>query len=169
MPCLTLPLFIIKISSLMLFIATLTLKTWDIATLYGQFNSHCIAGWEITDKVGPHLMLIMMSWMPDLAFILCIGIGMAFEKCNMGADTGTIAYNVIVGISCLCSMFYITAIEDCGNDAIPIVKGVALLSALAGALHLINGAVCLIFLPPEERKIRARRPQNSETSSLAAL
>ncbi|XP_075154435.1 uncharacterized protein LOC142228040 [Haematobia irritans] len=146
-----LPLLATKIISFVLFFCTLTLKIWDIATLYNQFDSHCIAGWEITDKIGPHIILITASMIPDIAFVICIGIAMTLTPCNFGADPGAIAYNFIVGILCLWSMCYIIVIENCGNDAIPKVKSVAILSALAGGLHLINAVISFIFLAPEER------------------
>lgn len=64
------------------------LKYWDISKLYGQFGSHCIAGWEITDQVSRHLLLVFMSLIPDMAFVVGIAIAMALKSCNYGTDPG---------------------------------------------------------------------------------
>ncbi|XP_019894769.1 uncharacterized protein LOC109614009 isoform X2 [Musca domestica] len=150
----SLPLIVTKAISLIL-------KIWDIKTLYSQFDSHCIAGWEITDKVGSHLQLIMLSVVPDIAFLTCIGVAMFIKTCTFGSDQGTIAYNLVVGILQIWSIFYIYAIEDCGNDAISIVKSVTLPSIIAGIVHLLNSVFCLVFVAPEERAFPLRRPASS--------
>lgn len=64
------------------------LKYWDISRLYGQFGSHCIAGWEITDQVSKHLLLVFMSLIPDMAFVVGIAIAMALKSCTYGTDPG---------------------------------------------------------------------------------
>ncbi|XP_061395327.1 uncharacterized protein LOC133330941 [Musca vetustissima] len=157
----SLPYIVTKGISLVCFIGTASLKIWDINTLYSQFDSHCIAGWEITDKVGSHLMLIMLSLIPDMGFVGCIGVAMFMKTSNFGADPGAISYNFIVGILQLWSIIYIYVIEDCGNSAIPIIKSVSLLSLIAGILHFINALICFIFMAPEERSFPIRRPRSS--------
>ncbi|XP_073828780.1 uncharacterized protein [Musca autumnalis] len=158
---LSLPYVVAKAISFALFLAAVILTIWDMTTLYSQFDSHCIAGWEITDKVGSNLILNSITLVPDLVFLACITAAIFIKTCNFGSDPGAIAYNLIVGILQLCSMTYIYAIEDCGNDAIPIVKSVALFSLLAGILHLINAVFSLVFLASEERTFPIRRPTSS--------
>ncbi|KAM7350570.1 uncharacterized protein ACRADG_009132 isoform 1-T3 [Cochliomyia hominivorax] len=140
-----------KIISLTVLAITTLIKLIAILILNGQMDSACIAGWHVNEELSNYILLLGCGLIPDIFMLLCIGAGIVFKTCNIGADPGTIMYNFIMGLLNISCLFTFFGVEDCKSDNLSKIKSLGIYAFLAGLMHIANGIVCLIFMAPEER------------------
>uniref|UniRef100_A0A1B0FK67 Uncharacterized protein n=1 Tax=Glossina morsitans morsitans TaxID=37546 RepID=A0A1B0FK67_GLOMM len=142
-----------KAISLGLFAGCAYLELSDHWALQTVYDSHCIAGFEVTNELGHHLSLLWAILIPDCVYVFVIACAMLFPDCNFGADPTTIGYNVIAGFVMESSLAKVSQIQNCGNAAMDVIlTAPAAYAAVAGTVHFANAFVCFLFLARVERK-----------------
>uniref|UniRef100_A0A1A9VBW0 Uncharacterized protein n=1 Tax=Glossina austeni TaxID=7395 RepID=A0A1A9VBW0_GLOAU len=137
----------------------------DNTSLAGVFDSHCIAGFEVTNEIGHHITILQCCMVPDVLYAICTLASIPNPHSDFGADPTAAGYNLVGGFLIFVSISRIAAIENCGNEAMATILGVpSSLGLFAALLHLVPGIVCLVFLPKVERTFSLPRRLMSSTA-----
>uniref|UniRef100_A0A1B0BX60 Uncharacterized protein n=1 Tax=Glossina palpalis gambiensis TaxID=67801 RepID=A0A1B0BX60_9MUSC len=142
-----LPLIVLKGVSFACFLGAFGMEFLDNISLTGVFDSHCIAGFEVTNEIGHHITILQCLMIPDMLYALCTLASIPNPLSDFGADPTASGYNLVGGFLIFVSIARVGAIENCGNEAMSTILGVpASLGLFAALLHLVPGIICITIV-----------------------
>ncbi|XP_034486964.1 uncharacterized protein LOC117791345 [Drosophila innubila] len=126
---------------------TAVLEIVALVFLVKLLFTHCVLGGEYGISVWFYIYFL-----PGItAHTLVLAIFRCFW-CTVGLDPIAVAFNLVSGIFCIiATLLLLFAMWDhCGNEFTYQFYISAICGLIAGIFHLINGGMCLVFMPSEE-------------------
>ncbi|KAH8358704.1 hypothetical protein KR093_001846, partial [Drosophila rubida] len=131
----------------LLWIITAILEVVALVYLVKLLYSHCMLGGEYGVSVWFYLYFL-----PGITTHSVVIAVFRSCWCTVGLDPIAVATNIISGLLLIVatSILLVAMWDHCGNEFNDIFYISAICGLVSGILHVINGVMCLVFMPSEE-------------------